>query len=185
MPPDLIPIEWEKGAACGANCLYLLLNLEGHPARLSEIRSELPIEGQGASLAQLLDCAEKRGLQATVRQVSPRELMSCHFPLILRMGTESRDQDDGHYVVGLAMGSGGGVTFVDGTSARRIMLPALAFNKHFTGYALVPTERVGPRLARAALLAVCFAELVAVMYFVGQLFNSSRGRGRGLRAVLR
>jgi hypothetical protein len=169
-PTDVIPIEWESGAACGANCMYLLLNLEHQPATLDELRAQLPTTGRGASMAELADCASRHGLKTRILQVSPRGLVSCRFPMIVRMGTEDM-RDDAHYMLVLRATKEGQVEAIDGTSGQQFVLPASVFNKHFTGYVLIVNISTRAALLKYLLIFTVCVELVAMIYLGGRMVS--------------
>src|SRR5262249_28105193 len=72
------PIEWAlaKGVTapspdCGANSLYVFLRLHGVNSSLKQIKQEVPLNEQGASMLDLREAASRAGVDALVIQAAP------------------------------------------------------------------------------------------------------------------
>jgi hypothetical protein len=154
---------------CGGNSLYVFLRLKGTRCSLGQIKQEVPMTGQGASLLALKEAARKFKVDAAVVRVNPSELVQNHLPAIARLSTPG-SRDEGHYVV-VTRGDGDSLMVIDGTTGVVSGVALQTFEREYSGYALVATP--GPRrrwlgdrvvLALGALVAleVCALALVTL-----------------------
>jgi len=84
---------------CGANCLYIIGQIQGRPVSYEKCLELLPLSSQGNSMLQLKDALEAMSYQVYAMSVSAEELKCIKVPTIVRDNFGQQDRRLGHYVV--------------------------------------------------------------------------------------
>jgi len=152
------PDTWD----CGAYALYDMLQLEGRPTQLEEIRSILGAPGaDGRSFLELREASRRCGLMLDA-VVLPRKRSVIAGPILLFVKT----QPEGHFVVVRPVGHTGRlVQWLDGDRPPIVLDADLLFaSPWWTGLALVP-HRINPiALVAGSLCAVLAVGFVALRW---------------------
>lgn len=122
--PQVIQTE---GAECGLACLVMVCRYHGMDVDLFNLRHQFGISSQGATLAQLVDVAERLNLKTRPLSLDLDELSQLKRPCILHW-------DMNHFVVLVSM-SRSRVVIHDPAFGKRVVGMAELSN-HFTGVAL-------------------------------------------------
>lgn len=126
--------DWQRPDACGANCLFVFLQLHDVDADHAELLRRLPMQPGGASLADLCDICDSYKFPTEVVVATPAEIQHLPMPAVAHVG--SRRGDD-HFVV-LISATGDHVRLLDGSSGSIRLIPMQDFETLWSGYLLVP-----------------------------------------------
>jgi Peptidase C39 family len=140
--------SWRKPADCGPASLYVLMRLLGRKTSAKEVLEAIPINPEsGCTLEALREKSAQLGCPTTIRYVDPSDLSSVPCPFIA------------HYNGSLASGVGHFLVVV-GYSPQRRQFRTLNTEgefltwtsegmmcKNYSGYVLVPQERIEDRAA--------------------------------------
>lgn len=140
---------------CGANALYVFLRLYNVDCSLDEVRQEVPLTEQGASMLDLKAAAGRHGTRTAVISTPPTGLVE-RLPAIARMASEGRTEE-GHYVV-VTRADDELVDLIDGATGVSSKVARATFDREFSGYALVAngiTSRSILNKLNVSLLALC------------------------------
>jgi len=85
---------------CGANCLYIISQIQGRPVSYEKCLELLPLSSsQGNSMLQLKDALEAMSYQVYAMSVSAEELKYIKVPTIVRDNFGQPDRKLGHYLI--------------------------------------------------------------------------------------
>jgi hypothetical protein len=124
---------WRTPKSCGVNAVYILLQLKGGQASYADVRSRVPVDDEGSSLADLRDAVNDFGFRAELSRMNERSLAECPLPFIAHFEQGKRS---GHFVVVTAVGNGF-LECIDGTAATTDIIPRAAFLSKWSGYVLI------------------------------------------------
>lgn len=170
--PNPVPIQridaWQTGAYCGANCLYLMLQLHGIGTSPKAVRRAVPTVEKGASLLEIKDAAIESGLPVEVLQIRPAQLPDQPMPFIALMGeADPGSATSGHYVVVLDVKvEKEYLKAIDGTTLDLLDVDAGPFNREFSGYVLVASGAPRASGSGRALKWLCAVEAVVLVGLV-------------------
>lgn len=169
---------WQAPRNCGPNALYVLLRICGIDATLDDVMRRVPVNDEGANLADLADAAEQLGLRNRVVNVSERELYSLSPPFILHENVNGRGQAAGHFLVVCRFDSDGNAGIIDGISDVYQIATPDRLTRSFSGYALVPEDRLSglPTVFFYRALYVLGGVIAALGFRL--IWLSARGRSR-------
>jgi len=146
---------------CGVHALYIFLRLTDCECALDQIRAELPLTDQGATILELRDGAVRHGVPAEVVSGSPQQFFG-REPFIARLRTPTGGAE-GHYVVVTRM-TDDIVDLIDSTAGGQVTAPRATFDKEFSGYALVRPEGTSSLATINKILAViCGLEVLGLL----------------------
>lgn len=152
--------RWRHPGACGANCLYGLLQCQNVRVTYDAVADLMSVDPtKGTSLEQLKESAAVFGLEAETRRLDPGSFRYLSPPYIV----DREDPDHGtagHYVL-VFLHDKNGCHFLDGTTGLENAASWDDFAPACTGYVLIPRGffRNFP-WATLAWLGVLFISLV-------------------------
>jgi ATP-binding cassette subfamily B protein RaxB len=133
--PQALPLILQtEMSECGLASLAMVAAYHGHKISLSGLRLQHPVSSRGANLKQLIDIADRIGLQSRPLKLELEHVKDLRRPCILHW-------DLNHFVV-LADVKGGSYTVHDPAFGRKV-LTQREFSKHFTGVALELSPKQG------------------------------------------
>jgi ATP-binding cassette subfamily B protein RaxB len=133
-----------EAAECGLACLAMVAAFHGHRSDLASLRSRFPISQKGATLAHLVQIAQRLNLAARALKLELAEIDQLSLPAVLHW-------DFSHFVV-LTRVRGDKAVIHDPARGRCVM-PRRELSRHFTGVALelTPTQEFEPRVEKQRL----------------------------------
>ncbi len=168
LPPEMQRSQdWQLGASCGANALFLMLRLydKDKSVELSDLRRTLAPGERGNSLAELSRHAKAFGLPTEVVRANRDGFRSLRVPFLVHL----RSGDRGHMCMIVDQG-GGYIHMIDGTTLAPHRTSEADFFKLWSGYAMVVRESAAEHALRWAL----FLQSLALVFFVCRPVFSSR-----------
>jgi ABC-type bacteriocin/lantibiotic exporter with double-glycine peptidase domain len=124
--------------ACGRNCVYVLLRLNGISCDYSRVCSEVPIGLNGTSILDLKEGISKCGLDSLIVHCDYDYLMKLEFSVIGWIQSEySSEAGIGHLVVILSSDDQK-VEYIDGTSGKLKKMKTEIFKRLWNGIVVVP-----------------------------------------------
>jgi ABC-type bacteriocin/lantibiotic exporter with double-glycine peptidase domain len=154
----------EPKPECGLNALYMLLKLRDRSCTYDDLARELPLEKKGLSMLALRDASRRHGLNCEVAEAPPASLTP-YVPLIVRMNSD-KDPENGHYLV-ITSSDSDIIQAIDSANGTFRMMKQGAFERQYSGYALVPSSTAPLSLTESfnftsILATVVASELVVV-----------------------
>jgi len=140
----------------------VLLRIEGIACSRENLQKEVPITGEGASLLDLKRVAERFGMDTEVVKLAPVRLIE-RTPAIARLAVDEVGTD-AHFVV-VVKGNADELDIVDGTTGAYRTMPVGAFERCYSGFALIRGSYASNNLM-FALLGILVAESLAVVLVV-------------------
>jgi ABC-type bacteriocin/lantibiotic exporter with double-glycine peptidase domain len=133
--------------------------LNGYTGDYASFRALAPKPREGETLASLADLANRAGYAYRPAQLTRSELSQMRSPVIIHEESEGIGRGTFSILLGHRTQD---VFLVDGTSLRIRSVPGEDFLRNWTGYALIPDERlrplvVGSRAAAAAAVGIALA----------------------------
>ncbi len=162
---------WQRPNACGPNCLFVFLRLQGHRITHEEVLAGVATGDQGVSLASLKAYSVASGVPAEVVFTTPAALAEVPLPAIAHVGA---DGGSGHFVL-VSSVAGDQVSVVDGGTGERKTIGRAAFERAWSGYLLVPAPQRS-LWPWGALLPAAAALLVFLTFF------GRRSSSQGIRS---
>jgi hypothetical protein len=158
---------WRSTARCGVNATYAFLRLHDRSElTYSDVLNALPVDSDGASLADISDFLTNSGLPSEAVRTTPSALHKLHMPVIAHLYRESPTKfalsERGHYVVLLRVDDGS-VTYIDGSSAAIRGVPFDLFARDWSGCVIKAIEPRGPD--SYGVIALTVTSLVIVVTF--------------------
>jgi hypothetical protein len=188
--PSALPSQYcHPNPDCGVHALYYLLRLHRIECTQEEVAARLPLnEGTGASMLDMRDASTGFGCSTVVVHLSVSDAMT-HVPFIARLkGNKTNSNDDindGHYVVVTLM-SDNNVMMIDGSGAGFINASREAFERDFSGYAIIVRKPWwNAAWITISLLSIFIAEVsIIVAYFLIKRIHS-QGRNNNAQSNAR
>jgi hypothetical protein len=131
------PGVWRTASRDGANCLYLFLALAGRKVDYQDVKAALEGGGRGSSLADLQDAARRLGLDASVYQWWPSQLIHAPSPVIAYM---DNDKGEGGYFMLVLQATDRRCYVINGANATIEEQGADDFRHAWSGFVLAPTQ---------------------------------------------
>ena len=128
---------WQTGPFCGANCLFVLLNLKDIKTSHAQVKGVVTTTNDGANLLEMKNAAKTLGLDCRVVEATPESLERIPLPFIALLGVKKDQRVRGHYVVVYDIADDQ-VFVVDGTTGNKDQYNKGFFNKSYSGYLLHP-----------------------------------------------
>jgi ABC-type bacteriocin/lantibiotic exporter with double-glycine peptidase domain len=182
-PPTSSPTDsWRTRQVCGLNACYTFLKLQGCNVDYQTLKKDIPSQKNGSKLVDLLKATHRRGLSTTLVRCNIVQLSRVPLPAIAHLEQESTSvffpSERGHYVVLVALRSGGQIEYIDGSTGRLLTMPLGKFFRDWSGYLLI-ADTSFDLTTWITIIVVCLAmTAVGISYF-------ARARARKLaRAVV-
>lgn len=157
--------SWRERGDCGPVSLYALLRLCGFRSTIREVKQALPFDSDvGCSLAAVARAASALGLDASIRFVNSRDVLSIPRPFMLH-STGSIQRGIGHFTVIVGYSPATRLySVIDADFGGTDLRTEDAVLRGYSGYVLVPEQaQYGPtRFILSALLS-CVGQIFAVL----------------------
>ena len=143
---------FQKGRLCGPNALYIILQLYGkRTVSYSDIVNNLKTSSLGASLQDLVECADRFGVPCEARkQLSPTDLINSPKPIIVHLAYSASSQEEAagrneegvpldHFVVITGWDASANLFLgIDTTNLRFAYFNGESVARTMSGYGLLP-----------------------------------------------
>ncbi len=166
---EMNPAAWAKSGACGANSLFVLLELQDVTVVHGNLLEELaPDPFIGNSIEQLAEVAQRHGVKSKLRRVDVGEFTTVPLPFIAHLnGLEGGGT--GHFITVYDIASSEGddvIFYFDGTSCLPINTNFHAMRDRLSGAVLVvsPPVLLADR-GKSYKVIIAVVLLVAVLFF--------------------
>lgn len=170
--------DWRDRGDCGPLALYVLMQLEGRPRSIEEVKKVLHFDGEiGCSLADMARAAEALTFMTEVRYVNPQDLPRLAGPYIVHCA-DGLEKKHGHFVVVVGYNERTDeYSVIDTTTCIRQDLATRFLTTGYTGYVLIPAHKTyGPLLKQAASLLLFF--LACILLAIAGFRSSARKKSR-------
>jgi hypothetical protein len=131
------PAVWRTPSHDGANCLYLLLALSGRNVDYHDVTAAVEASGRGSNLAGLRDAARRLGLETSVYQWRPGQLIHAPSPVIAYL--DSYNGEGGYFTL-VFEATERDYCLVNGAKVTVEDLRTEDFCHVWSGYVLAPTQ---------------------------------------------
>jgi hypothetical protein len=159
------PSTEQELATCGPRAVFLMLQDLGSLASYDEVRDDIPLSPDGASISDLVHCLSSYHVRCTVRRLDPTDLLSCRGPLIAYVPRADRRALPGHflYVRSVTLE---GLDLIDPIDCKEVRCaPWASFSDAWSGVCIViEQERSISRHMMLVLSIVNFALILPVMW---------------------
>ncbi len=160
--PDFFP--------CGPNAVYMLLKLEGHEVRFSDIMEGARVDSQGVSLMEVNNELEKFGVASEVIKCQASDLPRIRTPYIMYTYPPKSPGDVGHFVVVVSINDKT-LQVLDATSGLEKTYQLGKITNIWDGMVIVP-RRERSALPEIVFLIASFAFFLASSFFASYSRNS-------------
>jgi ABC-type bacteriocin/lantibiotic exporter with double-glycine peptidase domain len=146
---------FQKGRLCGPNAVYIVLQLYGkRTVSYSDIVNNMKVSSLGASLQDLVECANRFGVACEARkQLSPTDLINAPKPIIVHIAYSASSQQEvtavrneegvplDHFVVITGWDQASNLFYaIDTTNLRTTYLNGDSIARTMSGYGVVPKK---------------------------------------------
>lgn len=173
-----------RRAACGFNCLYLLLRLSHKEIDTEQLERFLTISDTGNSFLSLKQASQQFGVPGAIVRASASELQQFEMPLILLVDSQVIDElgdvemgraapdfsQVGHYYL-LTRASAEHIELIDGTTGECVLLSTADINPNWIQAVFVPSRPFSTGRWLLIALTVSLTLLTVAVYWRYQLVN--------------
>lgn len=124
---------------CGPNAVYMLLKLEGHDVRFSDIMDNTTVGVEGVSVMSVKKDLEKHGVPSEIVRCQPTDLPRISTPYIMYTYPPKSPDDIGHFVIVVAVNDET-LRVLDATSGIEKTYYLRKINNIWDGILIVPTR---------------------------------------------
>jgi ABC-type bacteriocin/lantibiotic exporter with double-glycine peptidase domain len=136
------PVDYRQMLACGPNALYMFLVIAGYGDSVKSGLPDLPVSERGTSMLQLQQAAAAVGVKTEILLVPPENFRRLKLPaLVHSRGSGINTVQLTHFDVAFRL-DGNSLHVLDGTTARRRVIPLDFVGTFSTGYVLVPKNSI-------------------------------------------